>query len=280
MLLVKTAKDLQTQLNRLKTSRSTIGFVPTMGALHEGHLSLIKKSKETTHFTVCSIFVNPTQFNDTADLDKYPRTTTRDIELLNTVDNDILFLPSVEEIYPQGLANEEAFDFRDLATVMEGKFRPGHFDGMAQVVKRLLMLVEPDQLFMGQKDFQQLTIVRDMLRQMDSAIELKMCEIIREADGLAMSSRNVRLSPEIRAKTPIIYQVLQEARQRAKVATPAAVSAWAMQTIEAQGLRPEYFELVDGISLKAIPNFDFKRMMVACTAVWAGDVRLIDNILI
>ncbi|MFK8103846.1 MAG: pantoate--beta-alanine ligase [Saprospiraceae bacterium] len=280
MLLVKTAKDLQTQLNRLKTSRSTIGFVPTMGALHEGHLSLIKKSKETTHFTVCSIFVNPTQFNDTADLDKYPRTTTRDIELLNTVDTDILFLPSVEEIYPQGLANEEAFDFRDLATVMEGKFRPGHFDGMAQVVKRLLALVGPDQLFMGQKDFQQLTIVRDMLRQMDSNIELKMCEIVREPDGLAMSSRNVRLTPEIRAKTPIIYQVLQEARQRAKVTNPAAVSAWAMQTIQAQGLRPEYFELVDGISLKAINDFDFKRMMVACTAVWAGDVRLIDNILI
>ena len=280
MLLFKTAKDLEKHLSQLKSKRVSIGFIPTMGALHEGHLSLIKKSKETNHFSVCSIFVNPTQFNDDSDLDKYPRTIAKDIELLNSVDTDILFLPSVKEIYPQGFSNEEAFDFGQLATVMEGKFRPGHFDGMAQVVKRLLELVNPQELFMGQKDFQQLTIVRDMLRQMNSTIKLKMCKIIREADGLAMSSRNVRLTPEIRKKAPVIYQTLQEVRKKTKIKSPRAICDWAMQKITEAGLKPEYFEIIDGIKLDSIDTFTSNTLLVACTAVWAGDVRLIDNILI
>ena len=280
MLVFKTAKDLQEHIDRLRSKRVSIGFVPTMGALHQGHLSLLKQSKETNHYSVCSIFVNPTQFDDTSDLDKYPRTTAKDIELLNSVETEILFLPSVSEIYPDGFSNAEPFDFGQLATVMEGKFRPGHFDGMAQVVKRLLEIVNPHQLFMGQKDFQQLTIVRDMLRQMESTIELKMCKIIREADGLAMSSRNVRLSPEIRQKAPIIYQTLQMARKKAKSTSPKEICDWAMKTIEAAGLKPEYFEIVDGIQLRSIDEFPPKSLIVACTAVWAGDVRLIDNILI
>jgi len=241
-------------------------------------LSLIRQSKTQTDITVCSIFVNPTQFNDKKDLDKYPRTIGADIELLTSVETNVLCLPPVEEVYPPGLDTSLNLDFGALATVMEGEFRPGHFDGMAQVVWRLLNMVGPDKLFMGQKDFQQLTIVRNMLKQMQSDIELIMCPIVREEDGLAMSSRNVRLLPAHRTAAPQIQKILQEAKGMIDTKTPQEVKDWAMNALQQPDFKPEYFEIVDGISLQPVTSFKNVDFCVACTAVWVGEVRLIDNL--
>jgi len=180
MYLFKKVADLQAYLNKLRKRGLTIGFTPTMGALHEGHLSLIRQSLATNDVNVCSIFVNPTQFNESSDLEKYPRTTAQDIELLTSVGNHVLFLPSVDEIYPKGLDTKVDFDFKGLDTVLEGKFRSGHFEGVVQVVKRLLDIVMPNQLFMGQKDYQQFSIIRSMLKQLNSGVEIVMVPIIRE----------------------------------------------------------------------------------------------------
>ncbi len=280
MFLFKKVADLQQYLNTKRKEGNVIGFVPTMGALHEGHLSLIRASKSQSDLTVCSIFVNPTQFNDVSDLEKYPRTIGADIDLLSSADNDILFWPLDTEVYPPGLDTNLELDFGDLATVMEGYFRPGHFDGMAQVVWRLLQIVEPHKLFMGQKDFQQLTIVRNMLQQMQSEIELIMCPIVREDNGLAMSSRNRRLSVEDRSQSTIIYQVLNEAKEKMKQEKPGEISQWAMKKISDCGYKPEYFKIVNGITLQAIDQFKDADLVVACTAVWVGEVRLIDNMIL
>jgi len=281
MLLFKKVADLQKHLNKLRKEGKTIGFAPTMGALHRGHISLIERSKKETDYTVCSIFVNPTQFNDTADLDKYPRTTAQDIKLLAQADNDIIFLPSVNEIYPPDLKVINKYDFGSLATVMEGEFRPGHFDGMAQVVKRLLDIVQPHKLFMGQKDFQQITIVRNMLKQAELPTELVMCDIIREEDGLAMSSRNVRLDPDLRTKAPLLHQTLLASKDKIDSSTPAQLIEAAMSNLsEPKGFRPEYFSIVDGITLQHVKDFNDTNFAVACTAVWVGDVRLIDNMVL
>jgi len=278
MFLFKKVADLQQYLHNKRKEGQLIGFAPTMGALHEGHLSLIRASKEQCDITVCSIFVNPTQFNDPGDLDKYPRTIAADIDLLTTVDTDVLFLPAADEVYPAGLDTTLELDFGDLAKVMEGAFRPGHFDGMAQVVWRLLDIVQPHRLFMGQKDFQQLTIVRDMLKQMQADIELIMCPIVREEDGLAMSSRNVLLTPEHRAIVSIIQETLQAGKEMIAKKSPQEIKAWAMEKLQQPGFKPEYFEIVDGISLQAIDKFEDSNFLVACVAVWVGKARLIDNL--
>lgn len=257
-----------------------VGFVPTMGALHQGHVSLIQRAKAETSLVMCSIFVNPTQFNDPEDLKKYPRNTAWDVKLLTTAGCDVLFLPSTQEIYPPGLKTGLSLDFGSLEEVMEGIFRPGHFDGVAQVVKRLLDIVQPHRLYMGQKDYQQFTIVASMLEQLDSDIELVMCPIVREADGLAMSSRNVRLQPQYRKVAPKIYQTLQWARETAKKALPAQIRKEAVDRLNGPGLKVEYFEIVDGQTLQPIEQFADAETVVACTAVWAGEVRLIDNIII
>lgn len=275
MLLFKTVADLQAWLAK----RPNIGFAPTMGALHDGHLELVRMAKRAGDLAVVSIFVNPTQFNDPKDLEKYPRTPGRDLELLLGADCDVLFLPSVEEIYPPGLDLTVRLDFRHLDEVMEGAFRPGHFKGMATVVNRLHDIVRPERLYMGQKDFQQLTIVRDMLRQLHSKIELVMCPTVRETDGLAMSSRNMRLTPEMRRIAPVIYQTLVRAKEAFRTRPAAEVQAEALATLAAPGLRPEYFELVDGVSLLPVQTWDDSDFIVACTAAWAGEVRLIDNLI-
>ncbi len=280
MFLFKKILDLQKYLNLKRKEGDSIGFVPTMGALHDGHLSLIRQSKAQCDITICSIFVNPTQFNDQSDLVKYPRTIGADIELLDSVETNVLFLPTVEEIYPNDLDTSLKLDFGDLANVMEGKFRPGHFDGMAQVVWRLLSIVEPNQLFMGQKDFQQLTIVRNMLKQMKSEIELIMCPIVREEDGLAMSSRNVRLGEAHRAIANGISQILNEAKSMVGEKSLQEISHWALQSLQHQGFKPEYFEIVDGIDLQAVKNFNDAEFIVACVAAWLGEVRLIDNLVL
>ena len=280
MFLFKKVVDLQKYLIDKREKGNSIGLVPTMGALHEGHLSLIRQSKSQNDITVCSVFVNPTQFNNEEDLEKYPRTIGADIELLTEVDAEVLFLPNVEEVYPPSQDTSLNLDFGDLALVMEGKFRPGHFDGMAQVVWRLLSIVIPDRLYMGQKDFQQQAIVRDMLKQMQSNIELIMCPIVREEDGLAMSSRNVRLQPVHRVAASILSKTLQEAKVMIGEKSPKELREWALQAMQQPDFKPEYFEIVDGIKLERVHDFEATDFVVACTAVWAGDVRLIDNLIL
>ncbi|MFK8009751.1 MAG: pantoate--beta-alanine ligase [Saprospiraceae bacterium] len=280
MILFKREHQLESYLTTLKLDKKSIGFVPTMGALHAGHLSLIQKAKEENDYVVCSIFVNPTQFNNATDLEKYPRTAAKDIELLISVGTDVLLMPPVEEVYPKGLDTTLELDFGKLATVMEGEFRPGHFDGMAQVVNRLLNMVKPHSLYMGQKDFQQITIVRSMLTQLESKIKLVMCPIMREESGLAMSSRNVRLTTENRKLAVKISQTLSAAKNLVDKKTPKEVKEWAMQELSIPEFKPEYFEIVDGTSLQSIDDFNETSFAVACTAVWAGEVRLIDNMVL
>ncbi len=279
MLVFKKVSNLQKHLNKVRKSGQKIGFAPTMGALHQGHLSLIKQSKAQNDCTVCSIFVNPTQFDDKKDLKKYPRTTSQDTALLESVETEVLFLPSVEEVYPSNQVVRNDFDFGQLAKVMEGAFREGHFEGMAQVVNRLLEIVQPHNLYMGQKDFQQLTIVRDLLRQTNSSTNLVMCPIIREQDGLAMSSRNVRLSPENRQKAVVLSQTLLKVKERLGQASIAELESFAMTHLKLPDFRPEYFQIVDGVSLQAIENLEDSKLIVACVACWAGDIRLIDNMI-
>lgn len=280
MILFKKEYQLQNYLTTLKSNKKSIGFIPTMGALHDGHLSLIQKAKEENDCVVCSIFVNPTQFNNTTDLEKYPRTATKDIELLTSVGTDVLLMPPVEEVYPKGLDTTLKLDFGKLATTMEGEFRPGHFDGMAQVVNRLLNMVQPHSLYMGQKDFQQITIVRSMLTQQGSKVKLVMCPIKRQENGLAMSSRNVRLTPEHRSLAVKISQTLSAAKKLLDSKTPEEVEKWAMHELSIPEFKPEYFTIVDGITLQSIEDFSKTDFVVACTAVWAGEVRLIDNMVL
>ena len=278
MLIFKRVEDLQRWLN---SQNAPIGFAPTMGALHEGHLELIRMAKREHCLAVASIFVNPTQFNDPKDLEKYPRTPEKDAALLMTAQCDVLFIPPVEEIYPPGQNFTIDLDFKQLDRVMEGMFRPGHFKGMATVVHRLLDIVRPQRLYMGQKDYQQLSIVRDMIRQLQMSCELVMCPTVREADGLAMSSRNIRLSPEMRAKAPVIHQTLQWAKTALAQHHPAGdIQAEAMQKLSAAGLRPEYFEIVDGVSLLNVYDRNASDFIVACTAAFAAEVRLIDNVVL
>lgn len=281
MLIFKKVADLR---QWLANQNIPIGFAPTMGALHEGHLELVRMAKRDGCLAVASIFVNPTQFNDLRDLEKYPRTAEKDAALLISADCDVLFIPPVVEVYPPGENLTIELDFKQLDKVMEGEFRPGHFKGMATVVNRLLDIVRPDRLYMGQKDFQQLSIVRDMIRQLALPVELVMCPTVREPDGLAMSSRNVRLSPDMRAAAPIIHQTLQWAKVALENGRPVAeIQAEAMGKLSQAGLKPEYFEIVDGVTLESIRPKDshgFSAPIVACTAVFAGEVRLIDNLML
>lgn len=280
MLIFKKVADLEQWLDTERRAGKTVGFAPTMGALHEGHLSLVLAAKKEGDVAVASIFVNPTQFNDPKDLEKYPRMPEKDIPLLLGAGCDALFIPPVEEVYPPGLELTVQLDFRQLDEVMEGVFRPGHFKGMATVVKRLLDIVHPHRLYMGQKDFQQLTIVRDMIRQLGLPVQLVMCPTTREPDGLAMSSRNLRLSPEMRLAAPAIYRALSEAKEQIQYEPAAVVQTRALRQLEAAGLKPEYFDIVDGISLLPVEHYHESNFIVACVAAWAGEVRLIDNLVL
>ena len=281
MLLFKRVSDLQKYLNSLKSKELHIGFVPTMGALHRGHISLINRSRSDNTITIASIFVNPTQFNDANDLQHYPRTPERDMELLIESGCDILLMPSVEDIYPNGTTPSVKFNFGKLDRVLEGTFRPGHFDGMAQVVNRLLEIVKPNSLYMGQKDFQQFSIVASMLQQSKSKTTLVVCDIVREGDGLAMSSRNARLTPEDRAVAPLIYKTLKEAVDKVGEYSPSEIQKMATQKLRSEPhFKLEYFEIVDGRTLLPIHLFEDTDFAVALTAVWIGEVRLIDNMIL
>lgn len=281
MLLFKEVEQLQAYLAKKRKEGLTIGYAPTMGALHQGHASLIQKAKAENDICVCSIFVNPTQFNDPKDLEKYPRTEGRDIEMLVSLDNDVLFYPTVEAIYPKGL-NIPTFDFGLVDKVMEGKFRPGHFDGVVEVVYRLLDIVEPDRLYMGQKDFQQFTLIQHMLNQMGSKTALVVCPIIREADGLALSSRNVRLTAQNRQNAPTISKMLHKLNDwiAGGLTVKAAEKKAVDQLSEIPDFKPEYLEIVDGHTLQPIEKMSDTNYVVICAAVWTGEIRLIDNVIL
>jgi len=278
MKLYTTISELQEALNKEREKGFKIGFVPTMGALHKGHLSLVQHAGEMADIVVVSIFVNPTQFNDTVDLANYPRTLADDLEKLSTQHCDYVFFPSVEEIYP--VTDTRRFEFGNLETVMEGKFRPGHFNGVAQVVSKLFDIVQPDKAFFGLKDFQQLAIIKNLVIQLKLDIEIVPCEIVRESDGLAMSSRNKLLLPEYRACVPVIYQTLMKARELAFVKSVAEVKDFVFDAINAIALlKVEYFEIVDDRTLIPVPDWSDIGIKVGCIAVQAGKVRLIDNLI-
>jgi pantoate--beta-alanine ligase len=282
MYLYKQVTDIQAHLQAERGSYQTIGFVPTMGALHAGHISLINTSLAENQLTVCSIFVNPTQFNQAEDLEKYPRMPALDIARLADAGCHIVFLPEVEVIYPPGLETRIDIDLNGLDLVMEGAHRPGHFAGVVQVVNRLLDIVKPHRLYMGQKDYQQLCIIRRMLEVQQSPVELVMVPTVREADGLAMSSRNMRLNPEERAQAAAIYKILQHLRQAAlkKGASFDSLTQDAFNSLQAAGFRPEYVSIVHGISLQPLSGLPDNGSVVACVAAWLGEIRLIDNLII
>ena len=270
-------ETLQRRIQFLKSKGFTIGFSPTMGALHEGHLSLVRHSRQLCDVSVCSIFVNPTQFNEPSDLDKYPRTIQADKALLKGAGTEVLYLPSNREIYPEGWDSRLQLDLQGLDERLEGAFRPGHFAGVVQVVKRLLDIVEPDYLFMGQKDFQQFTIIGRMIEVLALPVQLVVVPILREPDGLAMSSRNVRLTPEYRKQVLVLHRMLQYAADTWRTDDFEWIRQTALEQIKSAGLKPEYFELVDGHTLSSVESPGDSDYIVALVAAWAGDVRLIDN---
>ncbi len=277
MVTVYTTKDLQQAVSAVKNEGKTVGFVPTMGALHEGHVSLVKKCCEQNDVCVVSIFVNPTQFNNPADLEKYPRTLEQDSEALAKAGADIVFVPSVEEIYPE--PDTRQFDFGQLDKVMEGKFRPGHFNGVAQVVSRLFDIVKPDRAYFGEKDFQQLAIIRQMVRQLDLRVEIVPMPIMREDSGLAMSSRNQRLTENQRETAANIYRILSESKRLCKQKTVGEIRSLVIDQInKIDHLQVEYFEIVDGNTLQQISDWKDTDYAVGCITVFCGEVRLIDNI--
>ena len=277
MELFKKKMELEQALYRDRISGLSIGFVPTMGALHEGHLSLVDRAGAENDRVVVSIFVNPNQFNDPNDLKNYPRTLEADLALLDTHRCQYLFLPDVTEIYPE--PDTRKFDFGTLETVMEGRFRQGHFNGVAQVVSRLFDIVHPLKAYFGQKDFQQYSIIKRMCTLLGSPIIIVPCEIVRETDGLAMSSRNTLLTAEHRAVAPQIYRILQEAKSESVFSTPEEVKSGVSEKIgKIALLRLEYFEIVDELTLQPVNSWEQKGTKVGCIAVYAGQVRLIDNL--
>jgi len=280
MQLYTTVRNLQKSISQNKQNGQKIAFVPTMGALHAGHLSLVKKAKQHADLVVVSIFINPSQFNNQQDLLKYPRMLEQDAYLLEQIDCEILFVPLASEVYPAGLNPELKLELGILDQVLEGEFRPGHFKGMLEVVYRLLDIVQPDILIMGQKDFQQFTLVFHMIRQLKIPVQLIIGETLRESDGLAMSSRNMRLSAEMRKIVPIIYQVLLELKNQLYISEIDDLLSRELEKLNASGLITDYLRIVDGISLEPVLNPKNHDCIVACVACWAGDVRLIDNLVL
>ena len=254
-----------------------VGFVPTMGALHQGHISLVERARKECDVVVVSVFVNPTQFNDTNDLKNYPRTPEADAAMLEAAGVDYVLFPSVEEIYPE--PDTRVFDFGQIDKVMEGATRPGHFNGVAQVVSRLFAIVEPTKAYFGEKDFQQIAVIRAMCAQLGLTLEIVDCPIIRDVDGLARSSRNTLLTPEHRAAAPHIYEVLSAAATKLGEMTPQQLTEWVVAEVENNPLlKVIYFQAVDALSLQQVENWEDSARIQGCIAVQAGEIRLIDNI--
>ena len=277
MKIVKGINELKGYLVDSKRNGKLIGLVPTMGALHKGHLSLVERCVRENDICVVSVFVNPTQFNDKHDLETYPRTLEADCALLESAGCDFVFAPSVEEMYPE--PDTRTFDFGTVMQVMEGAKRPGHFNGVAQVVSKLFYIVEPDNAYFGEKDFQQIAVIRAMVKQLQIPVQINACPIVREADGLALSSRNTRLTPALRQKAPLIARTLQESKVLAATKSVREVIDYVVNTLNADpDLEVEYYEIVDGDSLVSIQDWKDTSYAVGCVTVYCGEVRLIDNI--
>ena len=277
MNIYKTAEELRSFVTEERKQGHRIAFVPTMGALHEGHLSLVRRALKENDCCIVSVFVNPTQFNNPRDLETYPRTLDADSHLLASIGTTALFAPEVKTIYPE--PDTRVFHVGAVAEVMEGKYRPGHFNGVMQVVSRLFDLVQPDCAYFGEKDFQQIAVLRAMAREIKSPVEIIACPIVREEDGLARSSRNTLLSEEGRAQAPNIYRILSESRTWSKELSPKAVIERATQLLDAiPTLRVEYFEIVDADTLQPITRWEDSPKPHGCITVYCGEVRLIDNI--
>lgn len=279
MIIIKTVTDLHQNLKQIRAQKLKIGFVPTMGALHEGHLSLIKRAKAENDKVVVSIFVNPTQFNNPEDLQKYPRMPEKDFEMLRNAKADFIFFPTEKEIYPDGSSGKTGFDFGNLEKVLEGKFRPGHFKGVAQVVARLFEIVGADRAYFGEKDFQQLAIIRELVRIKKYPVEIIGCPTLREPDGLAMSSRNLLLTPEMRQEAAKISKALFHIRDNRNSKSLSDLISEATAAIESTGkLRVEYLEVADEQSLEPVNDLMKSKNYRCLAAVFAGNIRLIDNV--
>jgi pantoate--beta-alanine ligase len=278
MKIFNTKQELKSYLSAQKERTKTIGLIPTMGALHQGHLSLIKKAKRKNDVVVVSIFVNPTQFDKKEDLTNYPKTIENDTKLLESVSCDVLFFPSVEEIYEDHVSSEK-FDFDGLEHLMEGKFRQGHFDGVGTIVKTLFEIVTPHKAYFGQKDFQQLQIIKKMVKKHHLNVKIKGCAIFREEDGLAMSSRNTRLSKEHRVAAPFVYKILKKVRKKFATENTDKVTEWVENQFKKHPLlNLEYFTIAAEKSLETIKNKESNKKNRAFIAVFASEIRLIDNI--
>lgn len=282
MILFKKVADLHKWIDVQKEKGHSVGFVPTMGALHNGHISLVEASKKENQVTVCCIFVNPTQFTDPTDFEKYPITLEKDIEMLEAAGSDILFLPPVKEMYPDGIKNKIHYNIGYLETVLEGKFRPGHFQGVCTIVHRLLDIVRPDNLYLGQKDYQQCMVIIkliELIRQ-DKKINVNLCPTLREADGLAMSSRNMRLNKEERLNAIEIYCCLSMIKENLQLEDIAVLQQRAYSMLEKKGFKIDYIEIADAKNLSDVKKWDGKNKLVALVAAFMSEVRLIDNMLL
>ena len=282
MTLFKKAADLRKWHDTQKKKENTVGFVPTMGALHTGHISLIETSKRANPVIISSIFVNPTQFNDPKDFEKYPVTLEKDIAMLEAANCDILFLPSVKEMYPDGLKQTDHYKLGNLETVLDGKFRPGHFQGVCMVVQRLLEIVKPDNLYLGQKDYQQCMVIKKLIELMGlgNKIKVNICPTLREADGLAMSSRNMRLNNDERKTAATIFRSLSWIKDNIEQGNLTALKSQAVKMLEEAGFRVDYVEIANATNLSLVNNWDGKQKLVTLVAAFINEVRLIDNMLL
>jgi pantoate--beta-alanine ligase len=281
MITLRKVAEIQAELAAYRKSGLTTGFVPTMGALHKGHISLIERAKAENNIVVCSIFVNPTQFNDPKDLERYPRTLESDSRMLEKAGATLLFAPDIQEMYPSGTNHKTAMNLGTLDKVMEGKLRPGHFEGVVQVVSRLFDIVPADNAYFGQKDWQQVAVIREMVKRLNYSTKIIACPIIREENGLAMSSRNVLLSPEERSLAAGIYQTLSAVKELTASRPLDSLTAFALSNLgKIKGMTAEYFEIVNAQTLLPVSKMEDAENIVACVAVKIGKVRLIDNMIL
>ena len=277
MEVITKIADLQRKIAEIRAKDGTVGLVPTMGALHNGHLELVKRCVAENSICVVSVFVNPTQFNDKNDLLHYPRTLDADCRLLESAGCAIAFAPEVEEMYP--VEDTRVFNLGTVAEVMEGKYRPGHFNGVAQIVSKLFDAVQPDRAYFGEKDFQQIAVIRSMVKLLNFPVEIVACPIVREDDGMALSSRNLRLTPQQRKNAVSISQTLFKSRTFAEQHSVAETIDYVVSTLNSvPDLEVEYFEIVDGNTLLPVNDWTDSDYIVGCITVYCGEVRLIDNI--
>ena len=280
MIIFKHPADIHSYCSSKTAANTTIGFVPTMGALHSGHTSLVKRARNENQLVICSIFVNPTQFNDPRDFEKYPSTIENDILLLERSGCDVLFLPSVKDIYPEGIKAVHHYELGYLEQILEGEFRPGHFQGVCQVVHRLLDIVAPRKLYLGQKDYQQCMILKRMIMLTGIATSIVVCETLREPDGLAMSSRNLRLTAMERKTAPAIYQALREIEQQITPGDTGDLKRNAAAFLTQQGFKVDYVEIADASDLQVIQQWNGETALVVLAAAFLNEIRLIDNLVL